>query len=122
MGFPTQDNIPSLADAARDYGGISLEDDRIVVVHLLLYGPRMKAPTVAEARAWAEHYGYADRDGHVVLVALPEMLGPASFAMVPGIQVVDPGFTLRLDGAGRTAEHDLWREVWPSVGEIVEGE
>lgn len=114
--------MPALDDAARDYGGVSLDDPDIVVVHLLLYGPGLDAPTVDEARRWAEHYRLDGRPGHVVLVGDARMHSPATYAMVPGLQVVDRSFRLRYDGAGSSARHDLWREVLPGLrGVLAEG-
>ena len=111
--------MPSMDDAAEDYGSVSLDDDRIVFVHLLLYGFDMDAPSVDDAREWAEHYGLDDRPNHVVLVGDPRMLGPDTFSMIPGLEVVDRDFVLRFDSAGRGAPHDLWRDLWPGVAGVL---
>jgi len=108
--------MPSLDQAARDYGGVSLDDERLVVVHLLLYGLGSGAPSLEDACEWARHYGLDERANHVVLVGDPLMLGPASHRLIPGLQLVGADFRLRLDAAGRGAPHDLWRELWPAVG------
>ena len=112
--------MPSMDDAARNYGGVSLDDDRLVFVHLLLYGFDMGAPSVAEAREWAEHYGLDERSNHLVLTGDASLVCDESFGMIPGLQVVDRNFVLRYDGAGRRAPHDLWTEVWPGVAELLE--
>ena len=111
--------MPSLDEAARDYGQVSLDDDDLVVVHLLLYGFDRQAPSVEDAAEWAGHYGLDERPNHVVLVGDPRMIGPASFRMIPGLQLVDRDFVLRYDAAGRSAPDDLWRELWPAVGELL---
>jgi hypothetical protein len=116
-----QANMPSLDDAAEDYGDFSLDDGRLVVVHLLLYGHDMQAPSVADAREWAEHYGIDKRPNHVVLVGQPGMLSGETRRMIPGVQVVDRDFVLRYDGAGARAPHDLWTEVLPGVAVELEG-
>ena len=54
-GKPAQADMPSMDRAARNYGGFSLDDDRLVFVHLLLYGFDMGAPSASDAREWAEH-------------------------------------------------------------------
>ena len=114
--------MPSLEDAAEDYGGFALDDDRLVFVHLLLYGYDMNVPSLEDARAWAEHYGLEDRSNHLVLVGKPGMLGPNTRKMIPGLQVVDRDFVLRYDGAGRRAPHDLWTELLPGVPALLAGE
>lgn len=107
--------------AARSYGEVSLDDERIVFVHLLLYGYDMQAPSVEDARQWAEHYGLDERSNHVVLVGDPRMLGGATFCMIPGLQLVDRDFVLRYDSAGRNSAHDLWTELWPGVAGVLNG-
>lgn len=113
--------MPSLDDAARDYGGVSLDDEGLIVVHLLLYGFDMEAPSVDDAREWAEHYRLDERSNHVVLVGEPNMLSSSTYAMIPGVQVVDRDFVLRYDGAGNRAPHDLWTEVLPGVSAVLNG-
>ena len=112
--------MPSLDNAAHDYGDVSLDDERLVVVHLLLYGPSLNAPTVDDARRWAEHFGLDERPGHVVLVGDKRMQSPATYAMVPGLQLIDRDFRLRFDAAGNGAPHDMWTDLWPAVGSFLD--
>ena len=113
--------MPSTEQAARDYGHISIDDERLVVVHLLLFGFDMQAPSVADARRWAEHYQLDQRPNHLVLVGTPGLLGPGSRALVPGLWVVDPDFVLRFDSAGNHAPDDLWTKTWPGVAALLPG-
>jgi hypothetical protein len=112
--------MPSLDGAAEAYGHVSLDDERIVVVHLLLFGLRMEPPTVDDARRWATHYQLADRANQVVAIARPGIDPDRAMSKVPGLQLVDRDFVLRYDAAGSRAPHDLWRELWPAVsGELA---
>lgn len=111
--------MPSLDEAAERYGQVSLDDPDLVVVHLLLYGFDMQAPSLADARAWAEHYGLDQRANHVLLVGDPRLLNARTKAMIPGLQLVDRDFVLRYDAAGARAPHDLWRELWPALGGLL---
>lgn len=106
-------------EAAEAYGRVSLEDEDIVFVHLLLFGMDMQAPSLADAREWAEHFGIAGRPNHVVLLADPRMLGGKTRSMVPGLQVVDRDFVLRYDSAGNGSKHDLWTETLPGVKALL---
>ena len=103
------------------YGGVSLDDERVVFVHLLLYGFDMQAPTVEDAREWAEHYGLDQRPNQVVLVGDGRFISRETFRMIPGLQVVDEDFVLRYDSAGKNPPHDLWTELWPGVGGMLAG-
>jgi hypothetical protein len=111
--------MPSLDDAARDYGGISLEDESVVVVHLLLYGMDLDAPSMSEAREWEEHYGLDDRENHVVLVGDSRLVSDASYSMIPGLHLVDRNFVLRYDAAGRRAPHDMWTDLLPGMASVI---
>ena len=53
QGVQPQPGLPSMTQAARDYGGFDLSDERIVKVYLLLYNMRMKAPTPLAATVTA---------------------------------------------------------------------
>ena len=112
--------MPSLDDAARDYGRVSLDDSRLVVVHLLLYGFDMDAPSLDDAREWAEHYGLDERDNHVVLVGDARMLGSETYAMIPGLQLVDRDFNLRYDSTGHRPAHDMWTELIPGLARVLD--
>lgn len=109
-----------MEEAASGWGGFSLDDDRLVFVHLLLYGFDMKAPSLADAREWAEHYGIDERPNHVVLVGDPRMLSSETYQMIPGLQVVDRSFELRYDGTGRRPPHDLWTVLLPGVRGLLD--
>ena len=112
--------MPSMDDAARDYGGVSLDDDRLVFVHLLLYGFDMKIPSLEDALEWAEHYALDQRDNHVVLVGDARMLSAKTRGMIPGLQLVDRDFVLRYDSTGRNPEHDLWTDLLPSLAAVLD--
>jgi hypothetical protein len=120
-GQSAQKDMPSMDECARLYGGVSLDDERLVFVHLLLYGFGSRAPTAAEARSWAEHFGLDERANHVVLVGDPRMVGPKTYRMIPGLQLVDRDFVLRYDSAGARPPHDLWKELWPGVKGVLAG-
>jgi hypothetical protein len=54
-----QENLPSIEKLLPTYAhGQSLDDDRIVLVQLLLYDMKLNAPSPKDAREWAEHFGF----------------------------------------------------------------
>lgn len=113
-------------DALEDYfprytGGISLSDPRIAYVQVLLYGLDLHAPSPAEARAWAHHFKFDERPNVYVLAGTPELIGPASFAMIPGFQLIDKDFVLRAWWYGETGTgDDLWTKLLPMVRRLLE--
>ena len=115
-GIRPQPGLPSIEEAARAYGRFDLSDRRIVKVYLLLYSMKMRAPTPADAKAWAEHFGLDRAENEIVLAGLPSMIGDDSYAMIPGLQLIDREFILRVDSTGRTRRpHDLYRDLLPRV-------
>lgn len=115
-GIAPQPGLPSIEEAARTYGGFDISDPRIVQVHLLLFNLDMSAPTVEDARAWADHFGMDRQRNQIVLAGSPELVTQDSYQMIPGLQLVDQDFTLRYDSTGRTNQrHDLYGELLPGV-------
>ncbi len=55
----------------------------------------------------------------VVLVADDYLIGPATFKMIPGFQLVDPEFRLRWDATGHRPRHDLWGELLPALPRLL---
>lgn len=99
--------------------GISTSDQRVVFVQLLLYNPQLQAPSLQEAQAWARNFG-SDRGGNrIVLVGESNMIGNASYAMIPGFQLVDRDFILRSDATGHTPKHDLYRQLIPALKNML---
>ncbi|MCO5171833.1 MAG: hypothetical protein M9894_36500 [Planctomycetes bacterium] len=101
-GAFAQEGLPSFGELLRRYAGVDWErEPDLVLVHLLLFDlPAERAPTVADARAWAEHFGLDRADNALVLVGDERYVNPASYALVPGFQVIDRDFVLRYDGSG----------------------
>jgi hypothetical protein len=121
QGVRPQPGLPSVDEILRDYaGGASLADDRLVLVHLLLYEPgRQGPPSVQAARLWAEHFGLAESENTTVLVGEDNLIGPASYRMIPGFQLIDHEFVLRYDATGHRPRHDLWRELMPAIPALL---
>ncbi len=119
QGAQSQKGLPSASELLRDYsGGISLDDPRLVFVHLLLYKPgRQGPPSLETARLWEKHFAEARKA--IVLVGEDYLIGPASYAMVPGFQLVDSDFVLRFDGAGHHPRHDIYRELFPAMPSLI---
>ncbi len=116
-----QQNLKSIEEYTEKYAGVSLDDPRLVYIQLLLYNWTQQAPpTLDEAREWAEHFGADRRPNQLVLVANAEMIGPESYAMIPGFQLVDAEFVLRWDSTGHNPRHDLWSDLLPQLPDLLD--
>jgi hypothetical protein len=121
QGVQPQGGLPSIDEMLDQYaGGVSLSDDRIVLVHLLLYRPgRDRPPKLETAQLWAKHFGIEESSDVLVLVGEPYLIGPASYNMIPGFQLIDSNFVLRFDSAGHHPTHNLWRDLLPAVSSLM---
>jgi hypothetical protein len=99
-------------------GGTTVDHPDLIVVHLLLYNMRMRAPSSQEARAWAAHFGI-DRPNHLVLHGDERFIGQASYDLIPGFQLVDREMVLRADSTGHHPRHDLYTFLLPMLGRLL---
>jgi hypothetical protein len=99
--------------------GLSLTDDRIVFVQLILYNMSMNAPSIDDVRAWANHFRMNRSSNFVVLAGTKHLVGQASADMIPGFQLVDRNFVLRADATGHQPRHRLFDELLPMVPQLL---
>ena len=115
QGTRPQRGLPSMHEMLERVG-VSVDDDRLVIVQILFYDmTRTRPPSLALSRRWVEHFGLGAGDNEVVLVAEDTLIGPASYRMIPGFQLVDREFRLRWDATGHQPRHDLWRDLLPAL-------
>lgn len=120
-GIQPQGGLPSIEELVPQYArGASLSDDRIVYVQLLLYSMTMEAPTPEDARKWAEHFRADRAKNHIVLAGTKEFIGQASYDMIPGFQLVDRNFILRVDATGHRPKHSLFTQLLPAIPRLLE--
>lgn len=120
QGASSQQGLPSVDEALRRYAGVDPDDSRLVHAQLLLYDMgRRGAPTPELGRRWAEHFGVRGPN-RLVLIGEPYLIGPASYAMIPGFQLVDREGRLRFDSTGHRPQHDLWRELLPALAGLLD--
>lgn len=119
-GVQPQTDCPALEEYfSTETTGVNLDDPRIVWVQLLLYNMQMQAPTVDDLKRWTAHFPAVRKANCVVLAATPEMLGNASYAMIPGVQLIDRDFVLRSDFRGHGGGDSLRGHLLPLVRELA---
>lgn len=118
-GMGVQGNTDSFADYFPQYAGVSLHDERIVFVNLLLYNLQMQGPSQADAKLWAQHFGLDRHKNTYVLAGGPELVNNASYNLVPGLQLVDKNFILRSDSSGHHPRDNMWQTLMPMVPALL---
>ena len=119
-GTQPQKGLPSIESIFPDYtNGVSLDDPGVVLVQVILYNHDMKAPSPEDLKGWAEHFGVAKKSNWYVVAGTPEMVGNASYNMIPGFQLIDRNFILRSDSTGHQPKDDLSNVLLPMVPTLI---
>ncbi len=119
-GTRPQEDLESIETYTARFGGIELDDPRVVFVQLLLLNNDLQAPTPAEGRAWAQHFKMQRSENQVVLVGDSTLVRPASRQMIPGFQLIDKNFILRADSTGHTPRDNLYTKLLPMIKQLAD--
>lgn len=119
-GVTPQSNLPSLEDVFAEYtGDCSYSDERIAHVQILFYNMTKKPTTSDDARMWSKHFGISKSKKQFVLAGSKGLLGPSTYNMIPGFQLIDKDFILRADSTGHHPKHNLYTELLPMVANLL---
>lgn len=99
--------------------GLKLPSKDIIFVQLLLYDMRMGKPTAEDAHKWAQHFKLYRKHNHFVTVSPHDMRSNVSYNMIPGFQLIDKNFVLRIDSTGHHPKHSLYKHLIPMTPEFV---
>ncbi|MEK7484985.1 MAG: hypothetical protein AABZ60_11715 [Planctomycetota bacterium] len=116
--IPPQKDLPSIEEAILLYGDGALLSD-VVYIQLLLFSLTMEAPTEEDAREWAEHFHRDRSKNQIVLAGNSDLLGSASYNMIPGFQLIDKKFVLRFDSTGHHPSQNLYQDLLPNISKLV---
>lgn len=114
-----QRGLKSIDELLKQYGGVSLNDQRVVLVQLLLYNQNMRVPSPQEGRAWARNFGLYTQRNAYVLVGQQNLINRHSYNMIPGFQLIDKNFVLRSDATGHHPKNNLYTHLLPMVKKLL---
>ena len=115
-----QQNLPSIEKLLPRYAdGTKLSTNDIVLVQVLLYDMKLKAPGAEDAQRWAAHFGFDQRENIYVLSADERYVNRASYDMIPGFFLVDRDGILRFDATGHRPKHNLFTELIPAISRFL---
>ena len=119
-GVIPQKNLPSIEELFPQYAhGVSLSDGRLVFIQILFYDMNTGVPTANDVDRWIDHFQMDRSDNYYVFAAPKRIIGPASFRMIPGFQLIDQDFVLRSDSTGHTPRDDLYTQLLPMVPSLL---
>jgi len=115
-----QSGLQSIEEYFPQYAnGVRLDHEEIVFVQILLYDMLMKAPSSKDAEKWAEQFDFDRSRNEVVLAGEKWLVGPASFKLIPGFQLIDRNFIVRSDSTGHHPKHNLFTHLLPMVPKLL---
>ena len=83
-----------------------MTDQRVVFIQLLLYGMVMEHPSVSDLKLWSDFF-HLNQPNEFVFAGKHDLRGTASYNLVPGFQLVDKQFRLRMDATGHSPRHGI---------------
>ncbi len=119
LGVQPQSNLESIEQYVRRFGRIRLDDSRLVFVQIVLFNQELTAPTREEVQAWAAHFGFRRDRNQIVLAGSRSMATAASRDIVPGFQLIDKKFVLRVDSTGKTPADNFYTDLLPLIRQLI---
>ena len=115
------DYVLSLSDTVKNetQNKFSLPNGEVIVLKLILYNQEGTQPSAADAENWANYYRLKTSDNFIVAVPANDFRGEESDKIVPGFQLVDRDFNLRVDAAGPTPKHDFKMSLIPLIQKLL---
>ena len=120
QGITPQGDLMSMEEYFPQYsGGISLADERIFFVQILLYSMSMGPPDVNDAKMWAEHFGLDHRKNTYIIVSSESLIGSVSYNLIPGFALLDKKGVMRSLSAGHNPTQNLYTDFLPMVPKLL---
>ncbi len=88
-------------------GTLTLPHPDLPVVKIIVYNEAGAQAKVDDALAWAGHFGFTRENNYIVCVPQKDLRDKLTDKIVPGFQLVDKEFLLRVDSAGPEPKHSL---------------
>lgn len=103
-------------------GVVTLPHPDIVVVKVLIYNDKGGQAGPMDAERWAHHFGFTRENGVVVAVPQKDMREGRTDGLIPGFQLIDRVFDLRVDSAGPNPKHSLNFSLAPLIPTLLQAE
>jgi len=100
-------------------GSFSLPNDKLVVVKLIIYNQDGTQPSAVDAENWANYYRFNKSDNYIVAVPVKDFRDEATDKIIPGFQLVDADFNLRVDSAGTAPKHNFKMSLVPHIPKLI---
>jgi len=103
------ESVSSLEETVskENQGQLSLPNPDIIVIKIIVFNEAGQQAKVDDALAWAGHFGFTRENNYIVSVPQKDLRDKLTDKIVPGFQLIDKQFLLRVDSAGPEPKHSL---------------
>lgn len=113
-----EDSLP-IAIKENGTGSFVLPNPEVIVLKLIIYNQDGTQPNSLDAENWANYYRLTKEDNYIVAVPVKDFRGDESKKIVPGYQLIDRDFNLRVDAAGPAPKHNFKMSLIPHIGKLA---
>ncbi|MDH5721730.1 MAG: hypothetical protein OEY94_00185 [Alphaproteobacteria bacterium] len=100
-------------------GSFSLPHAEVIVLKLIVYNQEGTQPNAMDAESWANFYRLKKEDNYYVVVPAKDFRGEETDRIVPGYQLIDRDFNLRVDAAGPAPKHNFKMSLIPHIPKLA---
>ena len=100
-------------------GSFSLPNEEVIVLKLIVYNQEGTQPSAIDAENWANFYRLKKEDNYFVVVPAKDFRSDETDKIVPGYQLIDRDFNLRVDAAGPAPKHNFKMSLIPRIPKLA---
>jgi hypothetical protein len=101
-------------------GKIVIPDPDLVLLKIIFYNTAAAQPTAVDATNWANHFKLSRAQNIIVAVPEKDMRSSLTSAILPGFQLIDRNYVLRVDSTGATPKHSLSMTLVPLIPNLLD--
>lgn len=106
----------------RPVGQVDLPHPDIIMVKILIYNENAQQAGPPDAERWAKHFGFSREGGVIVAVPQKNLRDKTTDLLIPGFQLIDKAFLLRVDSAGVNPKNSLIFSLAPLIPTLLQAE
>ena len=106
--------------AKETMGKVHIPNHDIIYLKIIIYNDNGEQAKPEDAKLWADHFKFKPENNYIIAVPQKDIRDKRTDKIVPGIQLVDSDFLLRVDSAGPNPKHDLRFRLVPLIPVLLE--
>ncbi|MCB1682222.1 MAG: hypothetical protein KDI61_05115 [Alphaproteobacteria bacterium] len=99
---------------------LTLPNPDLVIVKIIIYNEKGEQANPNDAEGWANHFGFIRANNYIVCVPEKDIRHRTTSKLIPGFQLIDKDFNLRVDSAGLKPKHSLQFSLVTMIPTLLE--